>query len=89
MATDRELPSAYLYSLFVAEGGLASYIADLLDLFRRPASYVDRIVKGEEPTDLSVVQPTTALRIKSCPERVVGSFDAHSPLYSADQCQRR
>jgi len=33
-------------------------LPNLLDLFRRPASYVDRILKGEEPTDLSVVQPT-------------------------------
>jgi putative tryptophan/tyrosine transport system substrate-binding protein len=43
---------------FVEAGGLISYGADTLDLYRRSASYVDRILKGEKPADLPVQQPT-------------------------------
>ena len=42
---------------FVASGGLISYGADLVDQSRHAASYVDRILKGEKPTDLPVQAP--------------------------------
>jgi len=42
----------------VKSGGLISYSPDRVDLFRRAASYVDRILRGEKPADLPVQQPT-------------------------------
>jgi putative ABC transport system substrate-binding protein len=52
------LPAAYAYRYFVTDGGLISYGADPTDQFRRAASYVDRILRGEKPADLPVQQPT-------------------------------
>ena len=52
------MPAIYSYRSFVAEGGLISYGADQYDIFRRSASYVDRILKGARPADLPVQQPT-------------------------------
>ena len=52
------MPAIYSYRYFVTDGGLASYGVDLIGLYRRTASYVDRILKGEKPADLPVQQPT-------------------------------
>ena len=51
------LPAIYPSVAFVQAGGLASYGVELPDLFRRAASYVDRILKGEKPADLPVQAP--------------------------------
>jgi putative ABC transport system substrate-binding protein len=51
------LPATYTYPRDAAEGGLVSYGPNVDDLFRRSASYIDRILKGEEPADLPVQQP--------------------------------
>jgi putative tryptophan/tyrosine transport system substrate-binding protein len=57
--TAREkLPSLHGIREFVTAGGLMSYGASLLDLFRRAASYVDKILRGAKPSDLPVQQPT-------------------------------
>jgi putative tryptophan/tyrosine transport system substrate-binding protein len=52
------LPAIYPFALYARSGGLASYGIDTVDLFRRSASYVDRILKGEKPADLPVQAPT-------------------------------
>jgi ABC-type uncharacterized transport system substrate-binding protein len=52
LAARLKLPAVYWDRLFVAGGGLASYGPDLIDQYRRAASYVDRILKGEKPADL-------------------------------------
>ena len=57
-AAKHHLPAIYSYRYFVEDGGLASYGTDLLGLYKRAASYVDRILKGERPADLPVQQPT-------------------------------
>jgi putative ABC transport system substrate-binding protein len=58
MAAKYRLPAIYPYRYFVASGGLMSYGIDNLDLFRRAASYADRILKGERAGDLPVQLPT-------------------------------
>ena len=57
-ALNNRLPSAYPSREFVDAGGLMSYGADLADSYRRVASYVDKILKGANPADLPVEQPT-------------------------------
>ena len=57
-AERHRLPAIYPYRSFVAEGGLMSYGPDPHDIFRRAASYVDRILRGEKPSELPVQQPT-------------------------------
>jgi putative ABC transport system substrate-binding protein len=52
------LPAVYPFPFFVRSGGLISYGTDITDSYRRAASYVDRILKGEKPADLPVQQPT-------------------------------
>jgi len=51
------LPSIYYAADFVEAGGLMSYGASVTDLFRRAATYVDKILKGAKPSDLPVEQP--------------------------------
>ena len=52
------LPTIYYFRYFASDGGLISYGPDEMDLFRRTAGYVDRILKGTNPSDLPVQQPT-------------------------------
>jgi ABC-type uncharacterized transport system substrate-binding protein len=54
----QQLPSLHGIREFVAAGGLMSYGANLADLFRRAAYYVDKILRGTKPADLPVQQPT-------------------------------
>jgi ABC-type uncharacterized transport system substrate-binding protein len=58
LAARHRLPAVYPLRLFVTRGGLISYGPDIVDQYRRAASYVDRILKGEKPADLAVQAPT-------------------------------
>ena len=57
LATQHRLPAIYAYRQEASEGGLISYGPDMRDLYRRSASYVDRILKGGKPADLPVQEP--------------------------------
>jgi putative ABC transport system substrate-binding protein len=58
LAAANRLPSISVHRQFAVEGGLMSYGPDIPDIFRRSAEYVDRILKGANPADLPVQQPT-------------------------------
>jgi putative tryptophan/tyrosine transport system substrate-binding protein len=68
LAARLRLPAVYPFPFFVRSGGLISYGTDIIESYRRAASYVDRILKGEKPADLPVQQPTKiqlAINIKA------------------------
>ena len=52
------VPAVYADFVFASHGGLLSYGIDVVDMWRRVASYVDRILRGEKPGDLPVQLPT-------------------------------
>ena len=58
LAQQHRVPAVYGFRAYVAQGALISYGPEPYDLFRRSASYVDRILKGAKPADLPVQQPT-------------------------------
>ena len=58
LAIKHRLPAVYDRTDFVEAGGLLSYGVNLPDLSRRAAEYVDQILKGKKPGDLTLVQPT-------------------------------
>jgi len=58
LAAQHKLPAVYYDRAFVAAGGLLSYAPDRIDMYRRAAGYVDRILKGEKPADMPVQAPT-------------------------------
>jgi len=58
LAVKSRLPAIYNVAEFVEAGGLMTYSASITDLYRRAATYVDKILKGAKPADLPVEQPT-------------------------------
>ena len=86
LAAQYHLPAIYAYNFLVAEGGLISYGPDRVDPFRRAAVYVDRILKGEKPTDLPVQAPTKyelAVNLKTA--KALGVAIPQSVLSRADE----
>ena len=56
-AAYHKLPAIYAFPNYAAEGGLIAYGVQIEDLYRRAATYVDRILRGGRPSDLPVEQP--------------------------------
>jgi putative ABC transport system substrate-binding protein len=56
-AIENKLPSVYTFREYIQAGGLIAYAPNYDDLFRRAASYVDKILKGTKPGDLPIEQP--------------------------------
>jgi putative ABC transport system substrate-binding protein len=85
-AARNNVPAVYTQSYFARDGGLLSYGVDRVDIWRRAASYVDRILRGAKPDDLPVQFPTKyeiAVNLKSA--KALGLTVPQSILLSADE----
>lgn len=86
LAVRHRLPAVYSNRYFVASGGLVSYGVDIVDLYRRAASYVDRILKGAKPSDLPVQAPTKfELVVNLKAAKAIGLTIPESFLLRADE----
>jgi putative ABC transport system substrate-binding protein len=84
-AAQNNIPAIYSFSAYPRDGGLLSYGVDPVDLYRRAASYVDRILRGAKPAELPVQLPTKyemAVNLKTAkalgliiPERLLATAD--------------
>jgi len=86
LAARHKLPSVYYERFFVTAGGLVSYGPDRIEMYRRAAGYVDRILKGEKPADMPVQAPTKyQLVINLKTAKALGLAVPQSLLASADE----
>ncbi len=86
LAVEHRLPAIYATLAFVRDGALISYGEDTYDQYRRAASYVDRILKGEKPADLPVQAPTKyelVINVKTA--RAIGLSIPQMLLATADK----
>jgi putative tryptophan/tyrosine transport system substrate-binding protein len=85
-ANKNRLPAVYPFRYYAADGGLVSYGPDTVDQYRRAASYIDRILKGENPANLPVQGPTKyELTINLKTAQTLGLTVPHSILLRADE----
>jgi putative ABC transport system substrate-binding protein len=85
-ARKNNVPAVYNNSIFVRDGGLLSYGVDIVDLFRRAATYVNRILRGAKPSELPVQLPTKfemVVNLKTA--KTLGLTVPQSILLSADE----
>jgi ABC-type uncharacterized transport system substrate-binding protein len=86
LAAHHRLPAIYPTDYFTKEGGLISYGADYLDLYRKSASYVDRVLRGAKTVDLPVQGPTKfQLAINLRTAKTLGLTIPPALLSQADQ----
>jgi putative ABC transport system substrate-binding protein len=86
LAAKSHLPSIFIFSEFANAGGLVTYGTDRADMFRRAATYVDKILKGAKPADLPVEQPTKfELVINMKTAKMMGLTIPKSILLQADK----
>jgi putative ABC transport system substrate-binding protein len=86
LAAKHRLPAVYGQRFFTEAGGLMSYATDLADIYRRAATFVDKIMKGAKPADLPVEQPTKfELVINLKTAKALGLTIPQSLLLRADQ----
>jgi putative ABC transport system substrate-binding protein len=86
LAARNRLPAIYPFPEFVEAGGLMTYSTSITDLFRRAATYVDKILKGRKPADLPVEQPIKfELIINLKAAKQIGLTIPQSMLYRADK----
>jgi ABC-type uncharacterized transport system substrate-binding protein len=86
LATSYRLPALYEFKAYVQDGGLMSYGPSTPDMYRRAASYVDRILKGAKPGDLPIERPTKfELVINLKTATALGLTIPPSLLFQADE----
>jgi putative ABC transport system substrate-binding protein len=86
LAADRRLPALYPFSNAIQQGGLMSYSANFFAMWRQAAGYVDRILKGDRPSELPIEQATeAALNINLKTAKALGLTIPTTLLVTADE----
>ena len=89
LAARHRLPAMYPWKMFVEAGGLMAYAPSLLDIYRRAAYYVNRILKGAKPAALPMEQPTKfTLVINLKIAQAIGLTLPPTLLFQADEVIR-